>query len=49
MSVPIGGGTVSTLASGQSPNGVGVDVIVVDAASVYWTTSDGTVKRVAKP
>ena len=43
--INIGGGSPTTLASGQSyPGG-----IAVDSTSVYWTTvADGTVMRVAK-
>jgi hypothetical protein len=40
--VPIGGGALSLLASGQTSPGA----IVVDSASVYWTTDDGNVVSV---
>jgi len=42
MKVPTGGGTPTTLASGQTlPHG-----IAIDAMSVYWTNySDGTVMK----
>jgi hypothetical protein len=57
MTVPIGGGTVTTLATGQT----GPNCLVVDDDSVYWTdygdglltegsiVSDGAVMKVAKP
>jgi hypothetical protein len=53
MSLPLGGGIPTVLASGQS----GATAIALDAGSVYWSTNgsaaggfaDGTVMRVAKP
>jgi hypothetical protein len=41
LSLPVNGGTPTTLAAGQ----VGVNGIVVDATSAYWTT-DGAVMKV---
>ena len=43
MKVPLGGGPSTTLAGGQANPAA----IVVDATSVYWTTTgDGTVMKV---
>jgi Stigma-specific protein, Stig1 len=42
MKVALGGGTSTTLASGES----GSTGIALDATSVYWTNVDGTVKKV---
>lgn len=45
MSVPVGGGTEVSLASapGVMPTG-----LALDANDVYWTTSDGVLRQVAK-
>lgn len=40
MSVPLAGGTPTTLASGQTPTD-----IAVDGSSVYWTNNGGTVMK----
>ena len=57
MSVPIGGGKVTTLATAQN----GANCIAVDGSSVYWTDygdgllsagsigNDGAVMKLAKP
>jgi hypothetical protein len=47
MTVPLGGGTIATLATGQqNANG-----IAVDTTSVYWANYiiGGAVMKVAKP
>ena len=43
MKVPVGGGSVTTLASGRHPIG-----IAVDATSVYWTASGAVMKLTPK-
>jgi hypothetical protein len=47
MKVPLGGGTLTPLASGQQ---IGPGAIAVDSTSVYWTNSvsvgTGTVMKV---
>jgi hypothetical protein len=43
--VPIGGGTPTVLATGQS----GVNVLTADATSLYWTEAAlGTIVKLAK-
>ncbi len=43
LTVPVGGGTTSTLVSG-----VGPIAVVADATNVYWTDSSGAVMKVAQ-
>jgi hypothetical protein len=45
MSVPVNGGSLLQLASGSSDQTR--HAIAVDATSVYWTNSDGTIMKVA--